>query len=75
MNAPAGQSKYVAVIGLFGIGALLLCVAVFVDPIGSSPDTGILDLGTRGTKWLLGAFGAVFIAAGVRTLVKAGGPK
>ena len=56
--------------GLFGIGILLLTIAVFCDPIGSSPDTGVLDLGSSGTKWLLGAFGTSFIAAGMGALVK-----
>lgn len=57
--------------GLLGIGILLLTIAVFFDPIGSSPDTGVLDLGVSGTKWLLGVFGASFIAAGIGALVKA----
>jgi predicted phage tail protein len=70
MNTPSNRSKPVEIIGLLGIGALLLAVAAFVDPVGSSPDTGVLDLGSSGTKWLLGAFGVFFIAAGIRALVK-----
>lgn len=57
--------------GLLGIGILLLTIAVFFDPIGSSPDTGVLDLGSRGTKWLLGAFGVSFIASGIGAIVNA----
>lgn len=71
MNTPAKRSKYVEVIGLAGIGVLLLAIAAFVDPIGSSPDTGVLDLGVNGTKRLLGVFGVFFIAAGIAALVKA----
>ena len=71
MNTPAKRSKHVEIIGLFGIGTLLLTIAVFVDPIGSSPDTGVLDLGVSGTKWLLGAFGFFFIAGGIVALLRA----
>jgi hypothetical protein len=69
------RSKYVEAIGLFGIGALLLAITALVDPIGGSPDTGVLDLGSGGTKWLLGTFGIFFVAAGIRALVKARIPK
>jgi hypothetical protein len=71
MTTQAKRSKYVAVIGLLGIGVLLLVIAAFVDPIGSNPDTGALDLGSRGAKWLLGAFGVFFLAAGIGALAKA----
>ena len=71
MNTPTKRSKQVEVAGLLGIGILLLVIAAFVDPIGSSPDTGVLDLGSSGTKWLLGAFGAFFVAAGTRAFFKA----
>jgi uncharacterized membrane protein HdeD (DUF308 family) len=70
MDAPTNRAKNAEGIALLGIGALLLALAAFVDPMGSSPDTGVIDLGSRGTKWLLGAFGVLFIAAGIRALVK-----
>ena len=53
--------------GLFGIGLLLIVIAVFTDPIGPSPDTGIVDLGVSGTRWLLGFLGGTFVLGGVWT--------
>lgn len=71
MLTPRPPSKRIEIAALLGVGALLLCIALFFDPIGSDPDTGVFDLGTRGTKWLLGILGAGFVAAGVGAMHKA----
>ncbi|MEO8671161.1 MAG: hypothetical protein ABI411_07580 [Tahibacter sp.] len=71
MSTPATRSRVVDGIGLLGIGGLLLVLAAMIDPIGSSPDTGVLDLGSGGTRWLLGVCGALFAAAGVVSFLKA----
>ncbi|RCX11750.1 hypothetical protein [Extensimonas vulgaris] len=75
MLTPRPPSKRIEITALLGIGALLLFIALFLDPIGNSPDTGVFDLGTRGTKWLLGILGAGFVAAGVGAICKAKGTK
>ena len=56
--------------GLFVIGLLLIVIAIFTDPIGSSPDSGIVDLGVTGTRWLLGFLGGAFVFGGVWTYFK-----
>ena len=63
--------------GLFGIGLLFLVIAIFLDPIGTSPDSGAVDLGQSATKWLLGGFGAVFLLGGawINFYNKSSGPK
>lgn len=54
-----------------GIAALLLIIAFPFDPIGgSSPDSGLIDFGPTGTKWLLGSLGAIFLVAGIWSLIK-----
>lgn len=75
MHTPRPSSARIEIAALLGIGALLLFIALFLDPIGSDPDTGVFDLGTRGTKWLLGIFGACFVAAGLGAMRKAKGAK
>ena len=55
---------------LFGIGSLLLVIAVFLDPIGSSPDSGIVDLGPTGTRWFLGILGGAFFLGGAWPIFK-----
>jgi hypothetical protein len=70
MSDPGDQDETIATWALLGIGAMLLIVAFFFDPIGESPRTGIFDLGVTGTKWLLGVFGAVFLAAGAWSFFK-----
>ena len=55
---------------LFGIGVLFLVVAIPLDPIGSSPDSGIIDLGQTGTRWLLGGLGGVLLLGGAWVLFK-----
>jgi hypothetical protein len=64
------QQERVATWGLFGIGLLLLGIAIFLDPIGVAPDSGLFDLGGTGTKWLLGGLGSAFILGGVWTVVQ-----
>jgi len=66
------MSKYknIEVLGLFGTGGLLILVALFLDPIGSSPDSGIIDLGPTGTRKLLLVFGLIFVVSGFGALIK-----
>jgi hypothetical protein len=64
MTAPAKQQESIARWGLLGIGLLLLFLAIFGDPIGSSPDSGVVDLGPTGTRWLLGGLGGVLVLGG-----------
>ena len=64
MSAPTKQQELVAAWGLLGVGLLLLFIALFLDPIGSSPDSGVLDLGPRGTRWLLGVLGGAMLLGG-----------
>ncbi len=54
---------------LLGIGALLLFIAVFTDPVGASPTWGIA-IGVPATRLLLGALGLFFLVAGVLGLFK-----
>jgi hypothetical protein len=56
--------------GAIGVGLLLLVIGLFLDPIGSDPDTGIFDLGVTGTKLLIGAFGMLLLIVGIRDLFK-----
>ena len=64
------QKETIAIWALIGIGLMLLFIAINIDPIGRSPDSGIIDLGVSGTRWLLGVFGAVFAFGGARTAYK-----
>jgi hypothetical protein len=50
--------------GALGVGLVVLVVGVFFDPIGSDPDSGLVQLGVTGTRWLLGAFGVFFLVVG-----------
>lgn len=65
MANPTGQRETIARRGLLGIGLLLLVIAVFLDPIGASPDSGVFDLGAVGTRWLLGGLGGALLLAGI----------
>lgn len=69
-HSPSDQSRQPEMIGLFCVGLLLLGLAWFSDPIGSDPDSGILELSRTQAKWLLGLFGGVFVAAGIVLFVK-----
>jgi hypothetical protein len=64
------QHERVATWGLLGIGLLLLGIAIFLDPIGVAPDSGLFDLGSTGTRWLLGSLGCAFILRGVWTVIQ-----
>jgi hypothetical protein len=66
-NSPPDQSRQAEMIGLFCVGLLLLGLAWFGDPIGSDPDSGLIELSRTQAKWLLGVFGGVFIAGGVKS--------
>jgi hypothetical protein len=70
MKDPADQQEIIATWGLLGIGAMLLIVAFFFDPIGESPRTGVFDLGVNGTKWLLGIMGGLFFLGGIGSFFK-----
>lgn len=54
--------------GLLGIGSLLLIIGLFFDPIGSSPDTGLIDASPQTLKMILGGIGALMFIAGVVAL-------
>jgi hypothetical protein len=64
------KQEFIAMAALVGLGFLLLFIATFVDPIGASPDTGVIDLGPTGTKWLLGTMGAVLLGYGIWICIK-----
>jgi predicted phage tail protein len=70
MSSVERPNESLGICCLFGLAGLLLCIAIFMDPIGSSPDTGMIDLGSSGTKWLLGGLGAAFALGGVWSLLK-----
>jgi hypothetical protein len=67
MAIPNNQQETNALLGLFGIGILLIVIAIFTDPIGPSPDSGMVDLGVSGTRWLLGFIGGTFVLGGALT--------
>jgi nitrate reductase gamma subunit len=69
MSSPQNKTEVIASWSIFFIGALLLFIALFTDPIGTSPDTGIIDLGTVGTRWLLGGIGSVCLLVGIVALI------
>jgi len=64
MKARMVRKKYVEMLGLFGVGILLICIALLLDPIGSSPDTGVIELRSTGAKQLLGFLGVIFVVCG-----------
>jgi hypothetical protein len=64
MTIPINLHEAKAMWGLLAIGLLCLVIAIFQDPLGSTPDSGEIDLGPTGTRWLLGAFGSAFLIAG-----------
>jgi hypothetical protein len=70
MTTPNNQPETNAMWGLLGIGLLLIVLAIFTDPVGASPNTGIVDLGVSGTRWLLGFLGGAFVLGGVWTYFK-----
>jgi hypothetical protein len=61
MTSAARRQETIARWGLSGIGGLLLVIAVFLDPTGASPDSGLVDLGPAGTRWLLGGLGGALL--------------
>ncbi|MBX7228728.1 MAG: hypothetical protein K1X48_03860 [Burkholderiaceae bacterium] len=64
MSVPSQQQEKITIVSLLGIGLLLLFIAIFLDPIGSFPDSGMFDLGKNGTRWLLASLGAVLLVGG-----------
>ena len=60
----------VAILGLIGMGGVLLVIAIFYDPIGASPDSGVIELGPVGTRWLLGVLGSTFWIGGAWVMFK-----
>lgn len=65
MKNDVRSQKRIETGSLLAIGCLLLAIAWMIDPIGASPDTGVFDLGSTGTRWLLAMFGLFFCAAGL----------
>jgi hypothetical protein len=70
MRAPQQNQETKANWLLIAIGLLLIVIGIFFDPIDSSPDTGIIDLGPVGSKWLVGSLGSIFVLAGLWNLFK-----
>ncbi len=54
---------------LFGIGALMLYIGIFTDPVGESPTWGIA-IGVPATKLLLSIFGLFFLVAGIVRFIR-----
>jgi hypothetical protein len=71
MDVSTKNQKKIEALDLIGVGFILLAIALFFDPIGQSPDSGVLDLGSTGSKWLLGMFGLIFLTGGIWSLIKA----
>jgi hypothetical protein len=74
MKPAAKEQETVAMWGLYAIAFLLLAIATFLDPIGTSPDSGVFDLGVTGTKWLLGGLGWGFLVGGLWSSFKRKAP-
>jgi len=70
LSSSSNQTEVIASWCIFLIGALLIFIAIFLDPIGSSPESGIIDLGTVGTRRLLGSIGSVCVLIGIVALIK-----
>ena len=70
MTSRNSQQQSTAMWSSLGVGVVFLSLAIFFDPIGSTPETGVIDLGTTGTKVLLGAFGVFFIAGAAWVFIK-----
>ena len=70
MSSSSNQKEVIASWCIFLIGALLIFIAIFLDPIGSSPESGIIDLATVGTKRLLGSMGSVCVLIGIVAFIK-----
>jgi hypothetical protein len=51
--------------GVVAVGGVLMLVAALDNPIGADPDTGIVDLGPVGTRWLLGGGGLGLVLTGL----------
>jgi hypothetical protein len=49
---------------LLGIGAFMLYIGIFTDPVGDSPTWGIA-IGVPATKMLLSIFGLFFLIGGI----------
>lgn len=64
MIKTTSQQEKISSWSLVVIGLLLISTAVFFDPIGSSPESGVVDLGIVGTKWLLGILGGACVLGG-----------
>lgn len=63
------EQDKVARLALLGIGAFMLFIAIFTDPVGDSPTWGIA-IGVPATKMLLGIFGLFFLVAGILGFIK-----
>ncbi|MEO6688147.1 MAG: hypothetical protein ABIN56_03465 [Dokdonella sp.] len=70
MTTPTSKHESITLWGLLGIGVLLLVVAIFLDPFGPSPDSGLVDLSPTGTRWILGGCGAGFLFGAAWTFFK-----
>lgn len=71
MTTPESKESVVGKLGVFAVGGLLLFIAIFItDPIGPSPDTGIIDLGPVGVRWLLGCLGGAMWAGGIWVIIR-----
>lgn len=71
MKPTSNPSKRNEVLGLVTLGTFLIMLALLIDPIGASPDTGLIDLGPVGTKVLLILPGLLLLVVGLFRSVKA----
>ncbi len=62
------RTERAAAFGLLGLGALMLAMALTLDPVGHDPDSGVIHLSPVQARQGLGAFGLAFLAAGAWSL-------
>lgn len=64
MPTPTDPQEKFARIGLFGISTLLIAIGLLFEPVGESPDSGWFELGSLGTRWLIGGMGVGLLVVG-----------
>lgn len=52
------------------VGAVFIFVAVFADPIGSNPDSGVIELSATTLQWIFASAGILFIVVGLYPLTQ-----
>ncbi len=51
---------------LYFLGFIIILVGLFCDPIGSNPDTGVIQLSKNSIKSLVCVLGCIFIVTGYK---------